>query len=172
MISTRHKHGGFSLLEIIVALGVLAVGASAAFALLVAAASAGRRAEHHVNAALMAETVLNDIKGDLDESFDSSAYPLASSADPIPGLEPDPDRPAPAAETRYLVRAGTIPAYSGYSYDIAITPLPGPIPDNPWHFLVEVEVRWSNRGQRRSAVYSTVMLRRIAHLANPLPQAR
>jgi hypothetical protein len=169
---TRPKHRRFSLLEIIVALGVLAVGASAAFALLVAAASAGRRAEHHVNAALMAETILNDVKGEFDETFDVSAFPLASSADPIPGLEPDPDRPEPQPETRYLVRGGTIKTYAGYSYDIAITPLEGPIPDNPWHFLVEVEVRWSNRGQRRSAVYSTVMLRRIAHLANPLPQTR
>jgi prepilin-type N-terminal cleavage/methylation domain-containing protein len=170
VIARHRRQNGFSLLEVIVALGVLAIGASAAFALLVAAASAGRRAEHHVNAALLAETILNDIKGELDESFDLSTFPLASTADPIEGLEPDPNRPEPSDETRYLVRNRKSQAYPGYTYDIAITPLPSPVPDLPWHFLVEVEVRWSNRGQRRSAVYATVMLRRIGHMANPVPK--
>lgn len=162
----------FSLLEVIVALGVLAVGATAAFSLLVAAAAAGRRAEHSVNAALIAETILNDVQGDLNEQFRIDDFPLASNADPLPNTRPDPDRPAPSAETRYLARNADWKDYPGYTYDIAITPLPGPVPDDPWTFLVEVEVRWSNRGKRRSTVFSTVLLKTISHMDNPTPIGR
>ncbi len=169
----RFRRGrGFSLLEVIVALGVLAIGATAAFALLVAAAAAGRRAEHNVNAALIAETILNDVQGELTENFRLDDHESAADAAPIPGQRPDPDRAAPAADTRYLARNEAWPAYPGYTYDIAVTPLPGPVPDEPWQYLVQVEVRWSNRGKRRSAVFSTVLLKTISHMDNPIPPAR
>jgi prepilin-type N-terminal cleavage/methylation domain-containing protein len=163
---------GFSLLEVIVALGVLAVGATAAFSLLVAAAAAGRRAEHNVNAALIAETILNDVQGELNESFRLDDHPLASGAEPLPNSRPDPDRPPPADETRYLARNAGWSDYPGYTYDIAITPIPGPVPDDPWQFLVQVEVRWANRGKRRSAVFSTVLLKTMSYMDNPAPTGR
>ncbi|RMG13078.1 MAG: hypothetical protein D6731_12725 [Planctomycetota bacterium] len=160
----------FSLLEVIVALGVLAIGATAAFSLLVAAAAAGRRAEHQVNAALIADAVLDDLSGELGAGLRLDDYPLAAEADPLPGA--DPARAAPNSETRYLVRDAAWSAFPGYRYDLALTPLPGPQPGEPWHYLAEVEVRWSNRGRRRSAHFATVVLRRLSALENPLPGAR
>ncbi len=165
---------GFSLLEIIVAMGVLAIGATAAFGLLVAATAAGRRAEHHVNAAVLAESLLNDLHGyplgpnaleDLEvaelTAGDEAGSPQDTAADPS-----DPPGPAVAAAgpTRYLAQDLEREDFPGYVTDVTITPLEGPVPNEPWHFLVEVEVRWSERGKRRSAVFAKVMLRNASHL--------
>lgn len=170
---SRSRRAGFTLLEIIVALGVLAVGATAAFALLVAAASAGRRAEHEVNAALLADTVIDDLKADVGLDLDLSDLPLASDVlaeqqqrgDALPGAPA-----APNPETRYVRRDAVSPSYPDYKYDVAITPIPGPVPDQPWEFLIEVDVRWSDQGQRRNALFSAVLVRTVTHLDNPQPQ--
>jgi prepilin-type N-terminal cleavage/methylation domain-containing protein len=159
-LRTLRYRSAFSLLEVIVALGVLAIGATAAFALLVAAAAAGRRAEHQVNASLLAESELNRVN--LDPTIPLTDYPLASEVEALPGeavppgqrLGTQPD----GLETRYLVRDGKWSKYPGYTYDIAITPLAGPVPNQPWEFLVELEVRWAQKGRRRSARYSTVRI--------------
>ncbi len=160
LASPLRRRRGFSLLEVIVALGVLAIGATAAFALLVAAAAAGRRAEHQVNASLLAESELNRVN--LDPTIPLTDYPLASEVEQLPsedlapgqrlGAQPD------GLETRYLVREGKWSKYPGYTYDIAITPLAGPVPNQPWEFLVELEVRWAQKGRRRSARYATVRI--------------
>lgn len=160
---------GFSLLEVIVALGVLAVGASAAFALLVAAAAAGKRAEHQVNAAMLAETLLND--STLEPGVRLTDYPLVADAPAVAGEDRPPGErlPSQAAglESRYLVRDQGWTRYPGYKYDLVITPIPGPVPDEFWQFLLEVEVRWSQKGRRRAATFQTVRLRTPTHLEPP-----
>jgi len=158
MAGPLRRRRGFSLLEVIVALGVLAIGATAAFALLVAAAAAGRRAEHQVNASLLAESELNRVN--LDPTIPLTDYPRAADAVQLPSEDLAPaQRLGPQAdglETRFLVREGKWSKYPGYDYDIAITPLAGPVPNQPWEFLVELEVRWAQKGRRRSARYATV----------------
>ena len=173
------KRAGFTLLEIIVALGVLAIGATAAFALLVAAASSGRRAEHQVNAALLADLVIDDLKADpsLDlDLTDAKDYPKA--ADVIADREARGVLPAggaalaPNPATRYIAELVDYvhPTYPDYKVDVAITPLPGPVPNEAWEFLVEVEVRWADQGQRRSALFAVVLARTLSHLDNPQPK--
>ncbi|MBL4846963.1 MAG: prepilin-type N-terminal cleavage/methylation domain-containing protein [Planctomycetes bacterium] len=162
----RHSRR-FSLLEVIVALGVLAIGATAAFGLLVAAASAGRRAEHQVNASLLAESELNAVR--LDPTIPLTDYPLASEAEAVVGEDAPPGAhlrgtQQDGLETRYLVRDGAWSRYPGYRYDIAITPLQSPEPNKPWEFLVELEVRWASKGRRRSARYSTVRVLSLTHV--------
>lgn len=160
----RTRRQGFTLLEIIVALGVLAIGATAAFSLFVAGAASGRRAEHEVNAALIAETVIDDLRDDLTVDLDLSDYPSATDPNAAPGA------PAPLnPKTRWLARDGVWPGFEDYKYDLAITPLDGPVPDDPWQFLIEVEVRWSDQGTRRSAQYSTIMLRSVTGRELPQP---
>lgn len=169
----RSRRAGFTLLEIIVAMGVLAIGATAAFSLLVAAASAGRRAEHQVNAALIADTLIDDLKGDVTLDLDLSDYPLASEViaqRQAMGTLPSDSPTAPSAETRYVEHDAVWDAYPDYKYDIAITPLAGPVPDQPWEFLVEVDVRWADQGQRRNALFSVVLVRGLTHVDNPQPK--
>lgn len=168
------RRAEFSLLEIIVALGVLAIGATAAFALLVAAAAAGRRAEHQVNASLLAETLLNDAQALLEEGgVNLQDLSKAADADPVPG-GPTPTVPTQqeGLETRFLERNAQTKSYPGYKFDIAVTPLESPEAGKTWHYLIEVEVRWSEKGKRRSAVFQTVRLKTLNHRSNPQPSAR
>lgn len=169
----RSRQAGFTLLEIIVAMGVLGIGATAAFSLLVAAASAGRRAEHQVNAALIADTLIDDLKGDPTLDLDLTELPLASAViaeRQAMGTLPSDSPTAPSAQTRYIDHDAVWDAYPDYKYDIAITPLAGPVPDEPWEFLVEVDVRWADQGQRRNALFSVVLTRGLTHVDNPQPK--
>lgn len=170
------RRSGFTLLEIMVALGVLAIGASAAFALLVAAASAGRRAEHQVNSALLADLMIDDLKADVTFDLDledEKVYRRAAAviaerqaAGQLPADAPTTANP----ETRYVEVDYVHPAYPDYKVDVTITPIAGPDPKQPWEFLVEVEVRWADQGQRRSALFSVVLVRTVTHVENPLPK--
>ena len=159
------RQRGFTLLEVIVAMGVLGVGATAAFSLLVAGASAGRRAERSVEAALLAENVLDDLHADLNLALeDVESFPLAS------GVLPDAEGVNP--ETRLLVREGTWSAYPDYIYDVALTPLPGPDPDQPWEYLVEVVVRYVTEPETPIATFELVVLRGVTHRDNPAPSGQ
>ena len=59
-------------------------------------------------------------------------------------------------------------AYPDYKIDVAITPVGGP-PDDPWEFLVEAIVRWTEKGQKRDGTYQTVLLKKLTHLDNEAP---
>lgn len=144
----------FTLLEVMVALGVFAIGASAALALLVAAASAGRRAEHETQAAILAEAEVSDLASDLLRDLDLTRLDAAEGG---------------SGGTRWVFRDRPSKAYPDYVYDVAITPLDCPAPDETWAFLVEVEVRWTERGKGRSRQFSTILLKGLTHLDNPRP---
>lgn len=227
MRRARGASGGFTLLEIIIALGILAIGATTALALLVAATATGRHAEHLVNSALIADSVLSEVEGDLNGAFtkkaldalepvvDAPAKPASFGDGPIravpyvdrngippkpvrPAASPSPSpskRPAPApsptaspsaqrssgadtnefvgpprpfdddpfsgARTVWYERDKVLPAYPDYKYDVALTPIGGP-PDDPWEFLVEVTVRWAERGAKKDASFQTVFLKKLA----------
>jgi prepilin-type N-terminal cleavage/methylation domain-containing protein len=185
MMMRNPRSGGFTLLEIIVALGILAVGATTALALLVAAASTGRRAEHHVQAALLADSVIADLSADVTLSWTTDGLAPAGAPELTPAPRPPSSAPTPAAtpapttdgldlrespptKSFYAKKDAVSPAYPDYHYDVIITPCGGP-PATPWEFFVEVDVRWSERSQRRQAVFSTVILRRVVHLDNDAP---
>lgn len=72
-LSKARINSGFTLLEIMVSLGILAIGMSAAMGLFTAAAASGRRAEQAVQASLVADTVFSDIESRLTMSYDFSA---------------------------------------------------------------------------------------------------
>ncbi len=220
------QRAGFTLLEVIIAMGILAVGATAALALLVSATSTGRRGEHYVNTALIADSVFADIEADLHDGFTLDGLELA--VDTVPGspvisdgpvggpktdgkkkpggaggavkappkkppkapdppkdkdkTPPDPsppgaqkapdkqaaDDPWANAKTYWLKKDQTPKAYPDYKYNVAITAIGGP-PDDPWEFLVEVIVRWSDSGKRRSETYQTVLLKKLRQVDNELP---
>lgn len=148
------RRKGFTLLEVMVALGVFAIGASAAMALLVAAASSGRRAEHETQAALLAEGAISDLSGLLVGDVDLAQLEGSTASG--------------SGGTRVLADCA-FAAYPDYKYDLAITPLASPAPDETWAYLVEVEVRWTERGKGRSRQFSTIVLKGLSHLDNPRP---
>lgn len=150
----------FTLLEVIVALGIFAIGATAAFALLVAGAASGRRAEHRVNAALLAEQVFSDIQCEqlAHEAFDLAEIPPAAE---LPdGANPD---------TVYVLHDATIASFPDYRYDVAITPAAGPDPSRVWLYLVEVDVRWSEKGRGQEAHFASLLRKGTTAADRPLP---
>lgn len=155
----RPRRAGFTLLEVIVALGVLGIGLTAAFALLVAGASAGRRAEHATQAPLLADAVFADLGPALAQGLDLDALPRAEPDDAGAGAAAAAGQAA--LDARWLLRDKTWVTDPGYQYDVAVTPLPGPAHDAaaPRAYLVEVFVRWFERGQGKEARYATVLLR-------------
>ena len=210
----RARRGGFTLLEVIIAMGVLAVGATTALALLVAATATGRRAEHLVNAAVIADSTFAEVEADLNGAFTLGGLePVAQVSARSSGLGDGPIRAVPPIDPRaatgssgkqgapppprqakdkplavngpprafdedpfatsrsyYLKKDEVAKSFPDYKYDVVLTPIGGP-PDDPWEFLVEVVVRWAERGEKRDRLYQTVLLKKITHLDNEPPPA-
>src|SRR5581483_10620990 len=208
------RSSGFTLLETIIAMGILAIGATTALALLVAATATGRHAEHLVNSSLIADSAFTDVEADLNGGFgpakldrldvaanagrgagmgdgpiraappmDPRAASSGSGSTPAPPPTPAPapksgkpaavsgpprayaEDPFAKAKTYWWKKDAKCDAYPDYKYDVAITPVGGP-PDDPWEFLVEVIVKWTERGQKRDGVYQTILLKKLTHLDN------
>src|SRR5581483_3392990 len=73
--------------------------------------------------------------------------------------------PFAGAKTYWWKKGAQSDVFPDYKYDVAITPVGGP-PDDPWEFLVEVIVKWTERGQKRDGVYQTILLKKLTHLDN------
>jgi len=151
---------GFTLLEVMLALGIFAVGATAAFAVLVAAASAERRAANHIHAALIADGVFSEVQADLAPGLTLQDL-VDAAGDDGGGAQGD---------TVWVIKDRQHPVYDAYRYDVALTPVPCGDPNEAWAWFVEVEVRWSERGRGRSAEFKTVLLSQLTYFDNPVAQ--
>jgi len=218
---------GFTLLEIIIAMGILAVGATTALALLVSATATGRHAEHLVNSSLMADSIFTEVEAELNGGYAQKKLekldvvdgakgkssvlgdgPIRAAPPEDPnwngngppgtqtGQQPQPPPPpappptpgntgnnqqAPAgppraftedpfadAKTYWWKKDAKLASFPDYKFDATITPIGGP-PDDPWEFLVEVIVRWTEKGQKRDGLYQTILLKKLTHLDNEPP---
>lgn len=223
MMRSVRRARGFTLLETIIAMGILAIGATTALALLVSATATGRHAEHLVNSAIIADSAFTDIEAELNGGFgprkleqlevaataatrvgsvgdgplraapyvdpraagsnastpgpSTPSPPVKDPADPKDSKKPAAfngpprafaDDPFAAAKTYWWKKDAKSDAYPDYKFDVAITPVGGP-PDDPWEFLVEVIVRWTERGQKRDGLYQTILLKKLTHLDNEPP---
>ena len=123
----------FTLVEVLVAIGVLAIGAVAAMSLFAAAAATHKRAVDRVNSAYLAEHVVAltevRLKGDAD----------------LADLE---------------VQGGKVEEYPGYEYDVTLEDLEG---DGGYglEVLVEVTIRWNTKGRQGEEKYTTILLRTL-----------
>ena len=129
------SNSGFSLIEVIVALGILAIGVSTAFALFTAATAAHKRAIDRVHIAAIAEHAIADIESALRRG--------ASPEDIV--------RDPPFAEIKrnwpqYEVTANfyEIDAETGND-----------------EILLEIKVGWAYRGTRRQESFQQIIAREI-----------
>jgi prepilin-type N-terminal cleavage/methylation domain-containing protein len=92
----NRRPGGFTLIEIIVALGIMAVGVTSALSLFTAATALHKRSLDKMNAAFMADTVMSEIE---DRLMTAGGADLNNSA------------------------TGTVPGFPGYEYEASFIPL-------------------------------------------------
>ena len=142
--SRHHARGGFTIVEVIVAMGILMLGMTAVVGLLSFGTALARTGELRTIGASVVEAVIADLEERL--------FPLDESnpSFPVAGLPPEeierkvPGRP----EILYVART---------------TPNPDQLdlPGGPLEWRVDVELRWQAGGSTRKKQFSTLLLREV-----------
>lgn len=129
----KGRHAGFTLVEVVFALGILLLGMTVILSLLTFGAALGRSAALRTSAATSIEAVL----ADLEETL----FPLDEEGN---AGEPE------VIEERGI--EGTDIVYSARAFEN---------PDQPLEYRLDVELRWQAAGVQRTKKFSTLMLRQI-----------
>ncbi len=137
-MSRRHKtkNAGFTLVEVMTAMGILVAGMSTILGLLSFGLSLHRSSGERGKASLAAESVIAEIRQN--------------------AFLPEKGKEAKAPET---IREREIPAYPGLSYSATFRENPQLLGE----YLVEVQISWKEKGKTRSTVFRTVMLQEIPY---------
>jgi prepilin-type N-terminal cleavage/methylation domain-containing protein len=151
--SVSRRRAGFTLVEVLVALGIMAIGITAVIGVFTMATTTHKRAIDATSAALIAQSAVAELRGALTVRFDAAALPVAGGGGAAP------DAPAPVLAWR---RGAHDPSFPGYSYDVLLTPLDAKKPSDADVFHVEVRVKWLATGQQRGETFHTVATRRVA----------
>ena len=164
MTLRSHHHTrarGFSLLELIVALGIFMVGAASVFSLFAVGAAAHRRAIDTSNAARAAASIFAELEakwtlvGDLQKrpakrakssgkSRGKGRRAAVATDDPYPVPVPNERPPWP------------VPSFPAYVYEVLYTP----VDEDEDAVMATVIIYWQRRGENRSAQYQRLLLRR------------
>ncbi|MHC4914766.1 MAG: type IV pilus modification PilV family protein [Planctomycetota bacterium] len=124
---------GFTLIEVLVALGILALGIGGAMAMFVAASATHRRALDDTAAAIIAETVIAEQR---------AAFNRSHSEDPVP------------------LKRAAVPGYELYWVSVRPVVLArDPLLGRTVHMYLEVEVHFNQQGRDRSETYRTILFR-------------
>ena len=131
----RSRRSGFTLIEVVLSMGVLVMGMGVLLSLLTFGAALTKSAALRSRAS----TVIESVMADLEESL----FPL--DADGGVGEPPAQilDRP--------------VPGVTGVVYSAKTRPNP----DDPFEYLVDVDVSWEAEGVRRSKTFQTLLLREV-----------
>ena len=130
----RASRAGFTLIEVMLAVGILAFGASAIIGMLTVGASLTRTAELRTSAASSLEAVLDDIGHELFRLEDGE----------LTGPHAIVDRAVPDAP--------------GVIYSATARQNPA----QPKEYIVDVDLRWEASGVRRKKRFQTLKLKEIS----------
>lgn len=134
----RRARAGMTIVEVLVAMGILLVGLTAVLGLLTTGAALSRSAVLRTAAAAATEAVVEDLRETL--------FPV----DPEGGLWSVPGPPQPVVE-RALPGEPSI-VYSATAVEN---------PDRPGQYRVDVEMSWQSAGVRRARSFSTLLVREL-----------
>ncbi len=137
-VTARRARAGFTILEVLLALGILLFGMAAILGLLTLGAALTKSAEQRTQAASAAEAVI----ADLQESF----FPLV----PGPDGTLEPGEPLP-------VKDKLLPGSEGVVY--SATAVQNPRRDD--EYRVDVSLSWSSSGVRRERRITTLLVREL-----------
>lgn len=133
------QQGGFTLVEIVLAMGILLVGAAAILSMLTFGASLTRAAQLRTRAASAVEAVRADLEANM--------FPYVPSADGTPGEVGGPielvDRAVPnLSQVVYSAKAKQNP-------------------ELPSEYRVDVDIRWTSGGVQREKQLTWLLLKEI-----------
>ena len=134
----RDSRAGFTLIEVVLAMLVLAIGMTAILGLLSFGAALSRTSLLRSGAANSIEAVLKDLEETL--------FPLEVDAD---GNE--------RAGEPLAISARPVPGYPGLTYGTSATPNPA----DPREYRVDVEITWAVGGTTRTKKFTTLLLREV-----------
>ena len=142
---TYKERGGFTIVEVVVAMGLLLLGMTSILGMLSFGAALSRTAALRNEAASAVEAVV----ADLEESF----FPLIVDAET--GLQ---TVGAPVAIT-----GRPVPGHGGilYSAKPSGDPFDSLTPGGPLRYRVDIQMSWMNSGARRSKTFTTLLLREV-----------
>lgn len=129
-----NDRNGFTILEVVLAMGILLLGITAIIGLLTFGAALTHAAQMRTAAANVSEAIV----ADLDESL----FPLEED-----GSVGEPED--------FKDRA--LPGFEGVTYSIETVANP----DNPDEYRVDVQMKWESGGVLRSHEFSTLMNRQV-----------
>ncbi len=156
------RRGGFTILEVLIAMGILLLGMSAVLGLLTFGATMTRNAALKGASASSVEAVV----ADLEEGF----FPIVR--DEVTG-ETSVGAPPP-------VENRPVPGHPGLTYSARGTPDPKDTrAGGALRWRVDVEIRWMTSGRSRSRTFTTLLLRQVPFgerlrrelIESPSPQA-
>jgi len=134
----RDSRAGFTLIEVVLAMLVLAIGMTAILGLLSFGAALSRTSLLRSGAANSIEAVLKDLEETL--------FPLEVDAD---GNE--------RAGEPLAISARPVPGYHDLTYGTSATPNPA----DPREYRVAVEITWAVGGTTRTKKFTTLLLREV-----------
>lgn len=139
----RPRNHGFTLVEVLIALAVMALSVTSVLALFAAATATHKRAIDRTNATLLADSVLTEIRSAFTGSFGNADTKSSSG-----GVYTWKDQ-------------ATHAAFADMRYDVYLTPLDATDLDTANTVHVEVVVGWLRAGKRQHDTHHSVMVRRV-----------
>lgn len=135
LVRTLRAHGraGFTILEVLVAMGILLFGMTAVIGLLTFGAALSKTAHLRTTAASAMEAVVADLEETLFPIVDGEAG------------EPKPIEKKPLAGMEEIVYSAT----------------PRANPDDPLEYRVDVEITWKTQGVQREKRFHVLLLREV-----------
>jgi len=141
MRARRHTRGGFTLIEVVLAMFILLIGMTSILGLLSFGAAMSRTAALRGGAA----TSIDAVMADLEETL----FPLVL----VNGREV-------AGEPKDVVER-EVPGRPGLVYSAVAVPNPADERVPPLEYRVDVEISWPSSGRKRSRTFSTLLLREV-----------
>jgi len=145
------RRAGFTIIEVILALGIMMIGMSVILTLMTFGAGMSRDASLRADSASTARAIV----ADLEESF----FPI--DADDVVGAPVDiVDRALPGYPGLvYSARATLNPTRQG---DLALAATPGAQLDRgPLEYRVDISVSWKARGENHGSEFSVLLTREL-----------
>lgn len=143
--SAPRRRAAFTIVEVVVAMGILLLGMTSILGLLSFGAALARTAALRNSAA----SAIDAVVGDLQESF----FPLVDA----------PGGRRKVAGVPTPIEGREVPGHDGILYSARPTPVPDPDdpqgPARAWR--VDIEISWTTQGSRRSRTFQTLLLREV-----------